>query len=98
MIADYDIQAMSRTEGQDLNSGVINQKRLSQGLVQGLDSAYSNAITRNTGQIVTRQEELEKMDRIRLEQEGVVISDDTKHLWKENQKIQRKNEKELMRI
>ena len=38
------------------------------------------------------------MDRIRLENEGVIISDDTKHFWKENQKIQKKNDKELMRI
>ena len=47
---------------------------------------------------MTRQESLEKMDRIRLEHEGVIISDDTKHIWRENQKIQKKNDKELMRI
>ena len=38
------------------------------------------------------------MDRIRLEQEGVIISADTKQIWKENDKIQKKNDKELMKI
>lgn len=35
---------------------------------------------------------------MKIEGEGVVVTDDTKQLWKENQKIQRKNEKELIRI
>ena len=38
------------------------------------------------------------MDRLRLEHEGVIISEDTKQIWKENEKIQKKNDKELLRI
>jgi len=38
------------------------------------------------------------MDRLRLENEGVIISEDTKQIWKENEKIQKKNDKELLRI
>lgn len=44
------------------------------------------------------QDEIEKLNRMNMENEGVLITDDTKHLWKENVKIQRKNEKELAKI
>ena len=38
------------------------------------------------------------MDRIRLEHEGVIISEDTKQIWKENEKISDKNDKEYVGI
>ena len=39
-----------------------------------------------------------KMNRIRLENEGVVFSDNTRQVWKEKEKIQRRTEKELHKI